>query len=166
MTDRRKVFFYPVPGQTSQSHWQSGTHACSDRSLTMLLAEHSSGSGKPSPDVGYRLGEYKRDSDSSSFDHGGSTTHYRKSPWVVASVEEYVANTGTEKFSEVVFCYCDYAPLPDEENPWIETRKSIVSPDSFGGDHQKFDQFVANLTLQQAESYEIVDTRQKQPASV
>jgi hypothetical protein len=156
---RRKVFFYPVPGQTTQTHWKSGIHAGSDRSTTLLLAEHSDSSGKASPDVGYRLSEYKRDPASSTFNHGGATTHFRKSPWVVVSVEEYIANLeGMQKYGEVAICYCDYVPLPEEENPWLELQKSTISPDSFGGDRESFEAFVRGLSSVEAECYQIVDS--------
>ncbi len=35
---------------------------------------------------------------------------------------------------DVVIAYCAYEPLPENENPWVETAPAIVSPDSFGGD--------------------------------
>lgn len=155
---RRKIFFYPVPGQTTQPYWKSGIHACNDRSTTMLLAEHSDSSGQSSPEPGYRLNEYKRDSESASFHHGRSTTHYRKSPWIVVSVEEYIANLeGRQKYGEVVICYCDYLPLAESENPWREMKKSMISPDSFGGDDRSFDEFLRNLSPADAESYQIID---------
>ncbi len=164
---KRKIFFYPAPGQSSQAHWRSGVHACSDRSSTMLLAEYSDYSGKSSPQEGDRIREYKRDVEGSTFDHGRSTTHYRKSPWIVSSIEEYVANVdGLQKYTEVIFCYCDYQPLTDLENPWVEMNQSIVSPDSFGGDVQAFDRFVNGLSPEEAAQYQIVNPQSREPVEV
>ncbi|MGB3559562.1 MAG: hypothetical protein WBD58_18100 [Geitlerinemataceae cyanobacterium] len=155
---RRKIFFYPVPGQTDRTYWKSGIHACSDRSTTLLLAEYSDSSGKAVPSEGYRLSEYKRDPASSTFNHGGATTHFRKSPWVVVSVEEYVANVeGMQKYSEVAICYCDYLPLPEEENPWIEMQRSMLSLNSFAGDKQAFEAFVSGLSPAERECYQIIE---------
>jgi hypothetical protein len=53
-------------------------------------------------------------------DRPNGNTHWRKSAWVVASVEVYSPDIpiGME-FDEIVVYTCDYAPLPDEENPWV-----------------------------------------------
>ena len=49
-------------------------------------------------------------------------------------VDTYAANTGFEEFDEVVVAYCEYAPLPEEENPWRKSQVGQITVDSFGGD--------------------------------
>lgn len=98
-----------------------------------IIGQHYIGSGQV-PTEGYRLIDYKYDQASATIEHHGGATHERQSPWRVVKTEEYPANTGMEEFSEIVIAYCELAPLPDEENPWIELGAPIISPDSFGGD--------------------------------
>jgi hypothetical protein len=40
---------------------------------------------------------------------------------------------------DVVIAYCAYAPLPENENPWVEMAPAIVSLESFGGDVAAYD---------------------------
>lgn len=89
--------------------------------------------GEP-PNVGDRPLEYQ---------DGGhlEASSTRFSPWRVSRVEEYVANTGMEEFSEVVVAYCEYSPLPEEENPWQKSILGKVSVDSFGGDAEAFEEW-------------------------
>jgi len=68
-------------------------------------------------------------------------THQRLSPWRVSRVDEYVGNTGQEAMDDVVIAYCAYAPLPEDQNPWVETAPAIVSPDSFGGDMAAYEEW-------------------------
>lgn len=65
----------------------------------------------------------------------------RLSPWRVAKVEEYAANTGVEEFSEVVVATCEYAPLPDASNPWHRSRLGSITVENFGGDEAAFEQW-------------------------
>lgn len=101
---------------------------------TDILAQHLDYSNKPVPQTGYRLMEFKTDDTSATFDHQGGVTHRRFSPWQVTRVDEYVANTGQELMDEVVVCYCNYVPLPEQDNPWVEVAPALVSVESFGGD--------------------------------
>lgn len=107
--------------------------------LTDILSQHFDYSIKPAPGPGYRLLEFKHDPESATFDHQGSATHHRESPWRVARVDEYVGNTGQEEMAELLIAYCDYAPLPEEENPWVEMAPAGISLDSFGGDVEAFE---------------------------
>jgi hypothetical protein len=120
---RRRIFFYPVPGYSQLENWTNGHHAGNERSITSLLAEHSDSSGMPAPEPGYRLNEYKS--------ANGATARYRKSPWEVVKTEEYVANIAGMQECEIVICYCEYNPLPEAENPWVEMNCPMVSLDSF-----------------------------------
>ncbi len=131
---KRRVYFYPAAGQSMAPDWQYGHHAMNPDSVTSLLAEYYCCSGQSAPSLGYRLDEFKHDNAAATFDHQGGVTHHRHSPWLVSQVEEYVANTGLEALGEVVICLCDYSPLPEEENPWVETAPPQVSLDSFDGD--------------------------------
>jgi hypothetical protein len=121
---RRRIFFYPVPGYSQLANWRNGHHAGDEHSITSLLAEHSDSSGMPAPEPGYRLNEYKS--------ANGVTVRYRKSPWEVVKTEEYIANIPQmQEYSEIAICYCEYSPLPEAENPWVEMNRPIVSLDSF-----------------------------------
>jgi hypothetical protein len=104
-----------------------------------LLGQYFDYSNGPAPDVGYRLPEFKYDDAVATFDHRGGVTHQRLSPWNVSRVDEYVGNTGQETMDDVVIAYCAYAPLPENENPWVEMAPAIVSLESFGGDVAAYD---------------------------
>ena len=157
MTKTRYVIFKIAPN--CDRDWGTRYLPGSDRpSLTGILAEHYDFTGGNAPTIGYRISETKCDPKTASLDHHGSTTHYRPSPWKVVSAQEYVPNIpDLQDYSEIVICYCDYDPLPDEDNPWVEYGRAIVSPDSFGEDRAAFDQFVAGLTEDDRQRYQIVD---------
>lgn len=106
-----------------------------------ILRQYFDYSNQPAPSTGYRLKEFKTDGGTASFDHQGGVTHHRLSDWRVARAETYVANTGYEAFDEVVVAYCEYSPLPDEENPWIEMAPARVTVDSFGGNEKAFEEW-------------------------
>jgi hypothetical protein len=99
------------------------------KSLTWLIAEYYSSSGKPAPSVGYRLRE----------SIPGKKDYYRDNGWEVVRVEEYSANIPTFDFDEIVVCYCEYKPLPSDE-AW-EKKSLRVAPnlDSFGRDEAEFE---------------------------
>jgi hypothetical protein len=71
----------------------------------------------------------------------------RWSPWQVIKVEEYVANTGLEEFSEVLICTCEYAPLPEQENAWREGYAGPVTVENFGGDVEAFEAWQRSQTV-------------------
>lgn len=111
-----------------------------------ILGQHYLGSGNI-PQQGDRLTEYKCDDQATTFDHRGGTTHYRPSPWQVTQVEEYVGNTGLEAMQQVAIAYCAYAPLPEQDNPWLEMAPAIVSLDSFDGDVAAYDAWKAKQVI-------------------
>jgi hypothetical protein len=123
---------------SSAPGWEARTLQVSG-SLTDLLGQYFDYSNGPAPDVGYRLPEFKHDDAAATFDHRGGVTHQRLSPWNVSRVDEYVGNTGQETMDDVVIAYCAYAPLPENENPWVEMAPAIVSLESFGGDVAAYD---------------------------
>lgn len=123
---------------SSAPGWEARTLEPSG-SLTDLLAQHFDYSNGSAPEVGYRLPEFKHDDVAATFDHRGGVTHQRLSAWCVSRVDEYVGNTGQEAMDDVVIVYCAYEPLPENENPWVETAPAIVSPDSFGGDVEAYE---------------------------
>ena len=92
-----------------------------------ILAQHLDYSDGPAPKPGDRLNEHQ----GNGHLQAGS---WRPGPWRVVSVEEYPGNTGQESFAEVVICSCEYAPLPDEVNPWNLSQLGQPSLESFGGD--------------------------------
>jgi hypothetical protein len=122
------------PGRETRTLQPSGA-------LTDFLGQHFDYSGDSPPESGYRLPEFKQDDQAATFDHRGGITHRRLSPWCVAKIDEYVGNTGQEEMGEVLIAYCDYAPLPDRENPWVETQPATVSAESFGGDVAAYEQW-------------------------
>lgn len=109
--------------------------------LSDILAQHYDYSDRPLLEPGYRLPEFKHDDSTATFDHRGGITHRRESPWKVVRVEEFVGNTGLESLEEVAIAYCEYAPLSESENPWTETEPAHISPNSFGGDMEAFEQW-------------------------
>ena len=81
-----------------------------------VLCVQTDHSGKPAPEPGYRLNEYKG---------GPDHSHSRLGPWKVESEGQcYPANMpGMQNFDEVWMYECVYDPLPESDNPWIETHK-------------------------------------------
>lgn len=123
------ILFKALPGS---SGWEDRTFP--DGGLSDILAQHHDFPGRPAPGPGYRLLEGKHDQDSASFAHHGGLIHERESLWQVVRTEKYAANTGLEEFWEIILAYCEYSPLPEAKNPWIEMGAAVVSPDSLGGD--------------------------------
>ncbi|NEZ57713.1 hypothetical protein [Adonisia turfae] len=125
MTNQRTYLFYANSGDDAKD---TSRLIASDgqESLHSLLAQHfdCSPDGE-APEEGCRLSEYK--SDPSAYSRplnkreAAGSTHHRPGPWVVTRVESYLPDlpVGTE-YTEVVMCWCDYQPLPEADNPWIE----------------------------------------------
>lgn len=109
--------------------------------LTRILAEHFDSSNKPIPEPGYRPTEFVRvDSLHNSKQHGYST-HYRAGDWEVARVETYTPDVPIGEFDMVVICYCKYSPVNAPLKPMPERQVSI---DSFGGNKEAYEQWLAS----------------------
>ncbi|EKU99737.1 hypothetical protein Lepto7375DRAFT_1805 [Leptolyngbya sp. PCC 7375] len=125
MTNQRTYLFYANSGDETKdtSRLISPT---GDETLHSLLSQHFDCSpNAEAPEEGYRLSEYKSDPDAYSRQlsprEAAGSTHHRPGPWVVTRVESYLPDlpVGTE-YTEVVMCWCDYQPLLEADNPWIE----------------------------------------------
>lgn len=125
MTNQRTYLFYANSGDDAKDTSRL-ISPMGDETLHSLLAQHFDCSPDgDTPDEGYRLSEYKCDpqtySRSLSQREAAGSTHHRPGPWVVTRVESYLPDlpVGTE-YTEIVMCWCDYQPLPEADNPWIE----------------------------------------------
>ena len=113
---RKLILFYANSGDSGLDYGTL-TRGDNDNQRLKLLAQYYDSSDSPAPDEGYRLSSYKQ----AEVDGVTRNTHHRPGPWSVETVESYLPDLpmGTE-FGEVVICTCDYTPLPDDENPWVE----------------------------------------------
>ena len=77
-----------------------------------VLNIQTDSSGKSAPEPGYRLHEFK-------------SGYSRLGPWKVESDGQcYPADMpGMQDFDEVWMYECVYDPIPEADNPWIETHK-------------------------------------------
>lgn len=51
-----------------------------------------------------------------------ANTHSKPGPWVVTGEAEVYPGTGGE-YSEILIYRCDYAPIPETENPWVPIQQ-------------------------------------------
>jgi hypothetical protein len=111
-------------------------------SLTKILAEHLDGSDAPLPEVGYRPPIFVRVEGFESQIAPQSKTHWRQGDWEVVRVEVYEHDVGTphSEYDTIVTCFCCYNPI---ETPLVELPPSQVSIDSFGGDREAYDRWLA-----------------------
>ncbi len=109
----KTILFYADSGDDAKDFSTLVTPTGS-KSLHKLIEQHLDPTNGPAPKSGYRLSETSPDG-----------THCRQSPWIVYRKESYVPDIpiGT-KYIEVVICWCDWQPLSDEENPWIEIARN------------------------------------------
>ncbi|NEZ61992.1 hypothetical protein D0962_04250 [Leptolyngbyaceae cyanobacterium CCMR0082] len=125
MTKEKTYIFYGCSGDESKD-WSTLTGSDGSQSQHRLLSQHFDCSpNAEAPEEGYRLSEYKNDPSAYSRPlnkrEAAGSTHHRPGPWVVTRVESYLPDlpVGTE-YTEVVMCWCDYQPLLEADNPWIE----------------------------------------------
>ena len=160
MTKEKTYIFYGCSGDEAKD-WSTLTRSDGSQSRHRLLAQHHDcRPNAEAPEEGYRLSEYKHDPQAYSTPlterQAAGSTHYRPGPWIVTRVESYLPDlpVGTE-YTEVVMCWCDYQPLPEAENPWVEMiiRNEVTFEDSFGGHKDLFGQFLESDTVR---DYKIV----------
>lgn len=108
------------------------------QSLTRILAEQFDSSNGKIPEPGYRPFEFLKLDNS---DPLGGKTHYRKSDWEVTKVETYTPDIPLGEFDEIVVCFCQYNPI-DAALQLMPERQ--VSPDSFDGDKEAYQQWREN----------------------
>lgn len=138
----RWVLFREARGQGDVKGWENRKFAHSN-ALTFILAEHYDCTGSEPPEVGYRPSEYKSED-------GKGSTHYRDGDWVVTKVDVFVPDIPVGNiYDEIVVCSCEYDPITPE---WKAFGKRIVSLDSFGGDREAYNKFIAS---DEANDYDI-----------
>lgn len=118
------------------------------QALTWIISEHWDSSNKPIPEPGYRPTEFIRVDALHDPSQHAHSTHYRQGEWEVTRVETYAPDNQLGKFDMIVICYCQYNPINAPLKPMPER---IVSLDSFGGDKEAYERWLAS---------------QKQPASL
>jgi hypothetical protein len=113
------------------------------QALTWILQENWDSSDKPIPQPGYRPTEFIRVEQLHDPSFHGQSTHYRTSDWEVARVETYEHEIGRPhaEYDMIVICYCRYAPINAPLKPMPER---IVSVDSFGGDKEAYEKYLAS----------------------
>jgi hypothetical protein len=123
-----------------QPGWKERKYAHSG-SLTKTLFEHYDCSDQPLPEAGYRPPEFIRVDQFAEANFPASSTHYRPSDWEVTRVETYSPDlpVGME-FDLMVICYCKHSPINAPLTPMPEHQ---VSVDSFGGDANAYEQWLA-----------------------
>jgi hypothetical protein len=132
-------------------------------SLTTTIAEHYDSSGKPAPEIGYRLTEtVPEDRDS-----------FRDNGWEVVRVEEYTPEIPPPYgagFDSICLCYCAYKPLAPQDVWTKKAHRLAPSLASFGGNEKAYQDWLATQSPEmQAESQaatEWLKTQEKQPAEV
>ena len=121
---KKLILFYAHSGDDNADYGAVSRSDGFDGFQTNLIAQYYDCSDSPVPSEGYRPSERKK----GLIGERPTTTHHRPGPWTVERVESYPADlpTGTE-FDEIIICTCGYAPLPEDENPWIKMIQRQVS---------------------------------------
>ena len=104
-------------------------------SLINTIAEYYDSSGKPSPEVGYRLTETVP----------GDRDSFRDSGWEVVRVEEYTPDIPAPygaNFDSICICYCAYKPLAPDEVWTKKAHRLAPSLASFGGDEKAYQEWL------------------------
>jgi hypothetical protein len=109
--------------------------------LTRILAEYFDSSNKPIPEPGYRPLEFVRVDQLHDPKEHGYSTHYRTGDWEVTRVETYTPEMPMSDFDMIVICYCQYNPINAPLKPMPERQVSI---DSFGGNKEAYEQWLAS----------------------
>lgn len=113
--------------------WENRKFAHSN-SLTNIICEQLDYSKDEIPAKGYRPPVF------SGVDSVGSRTHYRDGDWAVETVEVFTPDiplgTGIDT---IVICWCEYDPIEIEPTPMPDR---IISADSFGGDTNKYQEYL------------------------
>jgi hypothetical protein len=115
-------------------------------SLTKTLAEYLDCSDQGLPEPGYRPTEYIRVEQFVDPAYPGASTHYRAGDWEVTRVETYTPDVPTGEFDIIAVCYCKYNPINTSLKPMPERQ---VSLDSFGGDNEAYEHWLAAQTGKQ-----------------
>ncbi len=148
---RRLILFKADKGEIKKYRQQTETkigesfyrvaNAGSVPSLTTTIAEHYDASGKPIPEIGYRLTETDPEDRNSFRDNG----------WEVVRVEDYTPEIpppyGAE-FDSICLCYCAYKPLAPEDAWTKKAHRIAPSLDSFGGDEQAYQKWLATQSAE------------------
>ena len=72
---------------------------------------------------GYRpMAETMRDESNADPSMPLAKTHSKAGPWVVSGEAEVYPGTGGE-YSEILIYRCDYAPIPESDNPWVPIKQ-------------------------------------------
>ncbi len=139
---RKLILFQPNSGEEEKYCEHNGfgswdvlyrvNHPDSPKSCTKFLEEHSDSSGKPLPEPGYRLTRSIKNSDDLFTDSG----------WEVVKVVAYETDDLEADYQIIAICYCDYLPLPEHEQWTKKAYRAKVSPDSFGGDEAKYQEYL------------------------
>jgi len=143
---RRLILFKAEKGELEvyrqATHTQIGqsfyrvANAGSVPSLGTTIAEHYDCSGKPAPQVGYRLTETVPD----------DREYFRDSGWEVVRVHEYtpeIPAPHSADFHSICICYCVYRPLSPEAVWTKKAHRLAPSLASFGGDEVAYEQWLA-----------------------
>ena len=139
MSNKRLVMFLAAGDEHG---WEERKFSHTN-SLTNILCTHYDCTGSEPPEVGYRPSEYKSED-------GKGSTHYRDGDWVVTKVDVFVPDIPVGNiYDEIVVCSCEYDPITPE---WKAFGKRIVSLDSFGGDREAYNKFIAS---DEAKDYDI-----------
>lgn len=123
-----------------QPGWQDRKYAHTG-SLTKTLCEHYDCSNKALPEPGYRPPEFIRVEQFADPKYPESSTHYRTGDWEVTRVETYTPEVPVSDFDMIVICYCQYNPINAPLKPMPERQVSI---DSFGGNKEAYEQWLAS----------------------
>ena len=144
---RKYIIFQAEKGERTDWRKRKLEHT---QALTWILQEHWDSSAKPIPEPGYRPTEFIRVDALHDSEKHAHSTHYRKSDWEVSRVETYEHKVGRPEaeYDVIVICYCRYVPINAPLKPMPDRQ---VSLDSFGGDQEAYDRWLAS---------------QKQPAKV
>lgn len=112
-------------------------------SLTDMLAEHFDSSNSEIPEPGYRPPEFIRVEQFTDPQYPAAKTHYRQGDWEVVRVETYEHEVGRPyaDYDTIVVCYCQYNPINAPLKPMPDRQVSI---DSFGGDQEAYDRWLAS----------------------
>ncbi len=91
--------------------------------MTCVLVDYS---GRAKINDQERMGtEKKIDPDSADPRFPGAVTHQRLGPWLIDDdYEEYIPDIPTHAYNAVYTFKFSYAPLPDEENPWVKIERT------------------------------------------